>query len=102
MSYGYLLQKWENLEPSARSKFLPFAPDFMIELLSLSDRAETTRQKMQEYIDNGTKLGWLINRKQQEVEIYSPTQALKVLTSPTVLTAEDLLPNFQLSLTSIW
>lgn len=96
------LTKWETLEPSSRSKFLPFAPDFMIELLSPSDRAETTRQKMQEYIENGTELGWLINRKQKEVEIYSPTQELKVLISPTVLTAEDILPNFKLNLASIW
>ncbi|NCS06567.1 MAG: Uma2 family endonuclease, partial [Microcystis aeruginosa G13-07] len=64
------LEKWQALTPQQKKRFLPLSPDFVIELMSPSDNIETARKKMQEYLDNGTRLGWLINRKTREVEIY--------------------------------
>ncbi|MGC1394016.1 MAG: Uma2 family endonuclease [Coleofasciculaceae cyanobacterium] len=56
---------------------------------------------MQEYIDNGAKLGWLLNRKNQQVEIYRPGQTVEILQSPSSLSGEDLMPGFNLKLQGI-
>ncbi|AKV70553.1 hypothetical protein VL20_5744 [Microcystis panniformis FACHB-1757] len=85
-----------------KERFLPLSPDFVIELMSPSDSLETTRKKMQEYLDNGTRLGWLINRKTREVEIYRQGQAVEILTNPESLSGESILPEFSLNLTLIW
>ncbi len=70
----------------------------MIELRSATDDLETLRQKMQEYMDAGVKLGWLINPQQQQVEIYRPEQDVEVRNLPTELSGETLLPGFSLNL----
>lgn len=57
--------------------------------------------KLQEYIDNGSRLGWLIDPKRQVVEIYRPGQATEVLQAPTQLSGEDVLPGFMLDLSTI-
>ncbi|NES71767.1 MAG: Uma2 family endonuclease, partial [Okeania sp. SIO2D1] len=86
-----------------KTRFLPLCPDFVIELLSPSDRLKETQEKMQEYRQNGTRLGWLINRQQQQVEIYRQGHATaEILISPTSLSAEEVLPGFVLNLEKIW
>jgi Uma2 family endonuclease len=57
---------------------------------------------MQEYIDNGTQLGWLIDRKQRRVFIYRPNTAVEVLDNPRTLSGEPLLPGFVLDLSQVW
>jgi Uma2 family endonuclease len=57
---------------------------------------------MREYIDNGVRLGWLIDPKTNKVEIYKPGQDVVVLNSPTTISGEDVLPGFVLDLTPIW
>ena len=57
---------------------------------------------MQEYIENGVKLGWLINPKMQQVEIYSLGKPVEILTTPTELSGEDILPGFVLSMSIVW
>ena len=57
---------------------------------------------MQEYRDNGTQLGWLINRKSRQLEVYRQNQEVEVLESPTSLSGEDVLPGFVLNLENIW
>ncbi len=96
------LEKWQALTPQQKERFLPLSPDFVIELMSPSDNIETARKKMQEYLDNGTRLGWLINRKTREVEIYRQGQAVEILTNPESLSGENILPEFSLNLTLIW
>ncbi|MDF0552818.1 Uma2 family endonuclease [Kamptonema sp. UHCC 0994] len=94
--------RWEALTPEQREKFIPLCPDFVIEILSPSDRLSKTQEKMQEYIENGCRLGWLIKRKKQEVEIYRPGKEVEVLKSPQTLSGEDVLPGFTLTLQRIW
>lgn len=96
------IEKWNALTPEQRKKFLPLCPDFVIELLSESDDLEDTQAKMREYIDNGLRLGWLINPKDKQVEIYRPNQATEVLQSPRTLSGEDVLPGFILDLQPIF
>jgi Uma2 family endonuclease len=82
--------------------FLPLAPDFVIELRSASDRHKPLQDKMQEYIDNGVRLGWLLNPKDQAVEIYRMGKGIEVLQSPTEVSGEEVLPGFVLSLEGIF
>ncbi|HBE32007.1 MAG TPA: hypothetical protein DDW76_22995 [Cyanobacteria bacterium UBA11369] len=96
------LERWNALTAEERTKFLPLCPDFVIELRSPSDSLKALQQKMQEYLDNGMRLGWLCDRKTRRVEIYRPGQEVEVLENPTILSGEDVLPGFILSLEPIW
>ena len=93
-------ERIESLNPNP-ARFLPMTPDFAVELRSASDRLETVQQKMQEYIDCGVRLGWLIDPQNQRVEIYRPRQAVEVLESPSRLSGEEILPGFILDLAGI-
>jgi len=94
--------RWSALTPEQKDKFIPLCPDFVIELLSPSDSLKKTQEKMQEYMENGCRLGWLINRKKREVEIYRPGQDVEFLQSPLTLSGENVLPGFVLNLQKIW
>jgi Uma2 family endonuclease len=95
------IERWNALTPEQRQKFLPLCPDFVVELRSPTDSLKATREKMQEYIDNGARLGWLIDQKNKRVEIYSQGQDVEILQSPTTLLGEDVLPGFVLDLNGI-
>jgi Uma2 family endonuclease len=82
--------------------FLPLAPDFVIELRSASDRLNPLQDKMQEYIDNGVRLGWLLNPQDQTVAIYRSDQTVEVLQSPARLSGEEILVGFELDLKGIF
>jgi Uma2 family endonuclease len=94
--------RWEALTPQQREKFIPLCPDFAVEILSPTDSLKKTQEKMQEYMENGCRLGWLINRKKREVEIYRPGQEVEILQSPLTLDGENVLPGFVLNLQKIW
>ncbi|UKO97990.1 Uma2 family endonuclease [Nostoc sp. UHCC 0870] len=94
--------RWDALSIEQQETFAPICPDFVLELRSKNDSIEKLRAKMREYIDNGARLGWLIDRKNQQVEIYRPGQDVEVLNHPVSLSGEDVLPGFVLDLTKIW
>ena len=96
------LERWNALTPEQQKKFPPLCPDFVVELMSPSDSLKETQDKMKEYRDNGAVLGWLINRKSRQVEIYRQNQEVEVLESPAAVSGEDVLPGFILNLESIW
>ncbi|HIK08732.1 MAG TPA: Uma2 family endonuclease [Oscillatoriaceae cyanobacterium M33_DOE_052] len=96
------LTKWNALTPEQQEKFLPFAPDFVVELRSASDSLKPLQDKMEEYRDNGTRLGWLIDPKNRQVTIYRPHQEPELLENPATLSGEDVLPGFILNLQVIW
>ena len=95
-------ERWDNLNTEQRRKFPPLCPDFVVELRSETDSLKTLQDKMQEYLDNGAKLGWLIDPKTQQVGIYRLGRELEVLQSPEILSGEDVLPGFGLTLKSIF
>ena len=96
------LERWEGLTPEQRRKFPPLAPDFVVELRSATDDLKSLQDKMQEYRDNGVRLGFLIDPQNQRVEIYRLGRDVEVLESPTSLSGENLLPGFVLDLSQIW
>ena len=95
-------ERWESLLPEQREKFPPIAPDFVLELRSPTDRLKDLREKMKEYMDNGVRLGWLIDRKNCRVEIWRQTRETETLQSPESLSGEDVLPGFTLDLQVVW
>lgn len=100
------LERWERLTQAQQDGFPPIAPDFVIELVSPSDltsqRYEDLQLKMKEYLDNGVKLGWLIEPKAKTVEIYRLGKPVEISDNPPTLSGEDILPRFTLDLTEIF
>ncbi|NES19072.1 MAG: Uma2 family endonuclease [Symploca sp. SIO3E6] len=94
--------RWDALTPEEQDRFVPLCPDFVVELMSPSDTLAETREKMEEYMANGAKLGWLINRKKRQVEIYRPQQEVEILDNPQTVSGEDILPGFVLDMATIW
>jgi Uma2 family endonuclease len=94
--------RWDALTPKQREKFPPLCPDFVVELRSPSDSLKTLREKMQEYMDNQARLGWLLDRPNKRVEIYRQGRDVEILQSPTTLSGEDVLPGFVLDLSEIF
>ena len=95
-------ERWDSLTSEQKEKFIPLAPDFALELVSSSDSLANVRAKMREYLDNGVKLGWLINPKAKQAEIYRSGQDVELLLSPQSISGEDILPGFILNLTDIF
>ena len=94
--------RWEALKPAQREKFPPIAPDFVLELLSPSDSLAATQAKMREYLAGGVRLGWLLNRQGQNVEIWRSQQQVEILQRPQNLSGEDVLPGLILDLQAFW
>jgi len=96
-------EKWEALTPTQQEEeFSPLAPDFVVELRSNSDSLKKRREKMQEYINNGVRLGWLLDPKNKTVEIFRLGKEVEILESPTTVSGEDVLPGFELNLNKLW
>lgn len=93
--------RWNALTPSQRKKWVPLCPDFIVELKSPSDEVEDLRLKMQEYIENGLLLGWLIDPDTQMVEVYRVGKSIEFLNSPTELSGDEIMPGFVLNLVGI-
>ncbi|MEQ9237135.1 Uma2 family endonuclease [Coleofasciculus sp. E2-BRE-01] len=91
-------ERWESLSLEAQEKFPPICPDFVIELRFRTDSLEDLQTKMQEYLNSGLRLGWLINPQAQQVEIYRPNQTVEIVQLPASLSGEAVLPGFVLDL----
>ncbi|PIO48299.1 MAG: hypothetical protein CMR00_05965 [[Chlorobium] sp. 445] len=92
-------ERWQALSEKERETFPPLAPDFVVELMSNSDDLAEMDEKMKEYLETGTALGWLIFPQAEEVRIYTPNAAVQLLTGfDQSISAHPLLPNFSLEL----
>lgn len=96
------LDRWNQLTEEEQERFAPISPDFVVELRSPSDNLADLQDKMKEYIENGVRLGWLIDRPQQRVFVYRVDGSVELLESPETLNGELVLPGFELDLSKIW
>ena len=87
--------RWESLTQSEREKIPPLCPNFVIELRR-TDRLTSLQEKMQEYLQSGLRLGWLIDPQDHQVEIYRLNQPVETLPYPVTPSGEDVLPGFDL------
>jgi len=95
-------ERWEAVPEDDKLRFSHVAPDFVAELRSPSDSLAILQNKMEEYIENGVRLGWLIDPFQRQVHIYRPGQTVEVLEYPASVSGESVLPGFVLNLQEIW
>lgn len=94
-------ERWEALSVDDRKRFPHICPDFIIELLSESDSLKNTKEKMLEWIENGCRLGWLIDFENKTVYIYKPGRETIQQTFNELLGGEEVLPEFVLELREI-
>jgi Uma2 family endonuclease len=96
------LPRWQQLTGEQQKTFPPLCPDFLIELRSESDSIAILKLKMEEYIDNGLRLGWLIDPQNHCVAIYRPSQDPQWLDHPQIMTGETILPGFTFTVSKLW
>ena len=97
-----LLSRWESLSRDEQRTFSPICPDFVIELRSPSDRLGEAQRKMAEYLENGVRLGWLIDPQNKRIYVYRPGQPVEILEEPDTISGDPVLPGFALDLSPIW
>jgi len=97
-----LLTRLAAVSPEQMKKFVPLCPDFVVELLSPTDSLRQTMEKMEEYITNGARLGWLINPRRNQVHVYRPGQPVEILDNLTTLAGDPELRGFVLDLEPVW
>ncbi len=95
-------ERIEALTEEEWQKFLPLCPDFVLELRSPSDAMGTLQKKMEEYRENGARLGWLLDPLTKSVHVYRPGLAVEVLENPTSVPGEPILRGFVLDVLQIW
>ncbi|MEA5523039.1 Uma2 family endonuclease [Limnoraphis robusta] len=95
-------ERWEALTTEQKGTFANICPDFVVELRSSSDSLKFLQAKMKEYINNGAKLGWLIDPQKKRVEIYRLELAVEVLENPAELSGEGVLTGFVLNFRRVW
>lgn len=78
-------ERWQELSDNQKASFAPICPDFVVELRSDTDNLTKLRDKMQEYLDNGAQLGWLIDPQNKRVKIYRLGGEVEVLENPSTL-----------------
>lgn len=95
-------ERWNLLSRDQKERFAPICPDFVVEIRSKSDELKYLQDKMIEYIENGTQLGWLIDRFEHKIHIYRHDKSIEVMETLNVsLSGETTLPGFTLDLASI-
>lgn len=94
--------RWDGLTRQEQSRFAPICPDFVVELRSRSDELADLRRKMQEYLENGARLGWLIDPQERRVYIYRSGQPVEMLDEPETVAGDPVLPGFALELSGIF
>ena len=95
-------EKWEALSEEEQEEFAPLCPDFVIELRSRWQTLKAQQAKMQEYLDNGTELGWFIDPRNRRVYVYRRGEEVAVLTDTATVSADPILPGFELHLEQLW
>ncbi len=94
--------RYDALPQSDRKKFAHICPDFIIELLSETGHERLCRDKMNEWIDNGCRLAWMINPHRRETIIYRHNGENETKGFGETLNGEAVLPGFELNLEPIF
>ena len=96
------LERWNRLTDQQKASFAPICPDFVVELRSSSDTLIGLQAKMQEYIENGAVLGFLIDRKNRTVHSYRRDRTPEILEQPETVSGDPEMPRFVLQMAKIW
>lgn len=96
------LSRWNALTREQQEGIPPLCPDFVLELRSPSDRVTELQEKMEEYLANGARLGWLIDPIARVVHVYRPGEAVERLEAPVEVSGEPVMLGFTLWLADVW
>lgn len=96
------IKTWNALTKEQKKTFSPINPDFVLELMSFTDVLEQVQSKMREYMNCGSKLGWLINPHDKQVEIYRQGKKKEILNNPQTLSGEDIMTGLVVDLAEIF
>jgi Uma2 family endonuclease len=92
-------ERWSKLKPEQKQKFPPVVPDFVVEIRSASDELQSRQNKMEEWIENGVRLGWLLDLKNEKAYVYRVGESAEVIEGLIQqLTGEDVMPGFTVDL----
>lgn len=94
--------RWNALSSEEQERSAPICPNFVVELMSPSDILAATQAKMDEYLENGVRLGWLLDRKNKRIYVYRPGRSVEELTNPATISGDPELPGFVLNLARIF
>ena len=94
--------RFEQIPAAQRRRFPPACPDFVLELRSPTDRLQDLQAKLQEYLANGARLGWLLDPEPRHVYVYRPNAPVERLDNPATVSGEPVLPGFVLDLRELW
>ena len=97
-----LVSRIKEMDEASQERFLHLGPDFVIELQSASDRSKVLDAKMREWMENGAKLGWLIDPESRSVTIYRADGTDEKRTNIDSIAGEGLMEGFVLDLTRVW
>ncbi|CAN5342342.1 Uma2 family endonuclease [soil metagenome] len=95
-------ERYEALTPEERDSFAPICPEFVVELRSKTDQLSALQKKLRQYIEQGARLGWLIDPSTKRVYVYRPQQEMECLEQPEIVAGDPVLPGFVLRLSEIW
>ena len=96
------MSRWDRLTAEQQKKLGPLCPNFVIELRSETDRLKTLQEKLEEYIDNGVELGWLIDPLQAQVHVYEQGKPVQILDRPDSVAGTGCMAGFVLDLKGIF
>ena len=91
-----------DLSQEQKRKFIRLCPDFVAELRSPTDSLSTLQKKMLEYLDNGARLGWLIDPIERRIFIYRPGETVQEARDLVMIAGDPVLPGFVLDLREVW
>jgi len=95
-------ERWSTVSDEQKEKFLPIVPDFVAEIRSATDNLKPLQEKMQEWIENGVRLAWLIDVKGKQAFIYRKDGSIEILKGLNQkLTGENIMPKFEFDLSLI-
>ena len=88
-------ERWNASPPEARQPpFAAIVPDFIIEIVSPSNRGPDLADKVQRYLQGGARLIWVINARRRQVTIHRPGTEPELLDDPELLHGDDVMPGF--------
>ena len=95
-------RRWQALSPEQQERFPPLCPDFVAEIRSRTDSLPALQAKMQEWVDNGAQLGWLIDPLEKKLYVYRPGAVAECLDNPETVSGDPILPGCSLELRRLW
>jgi Uma2 family endonuclease len=92
-------EKWQRLTKAEKNSFAPVCPEFVVEIRSATDSLKKIKAKMEEWIENGVQLGWLLDPANEKAWIYRADGSIEIVHSfDKTLSGENVLVDFTFDL----